>query len=88
MTETETRLLAAFVRHFGVVETPAADPLDCVIRCDLKPDSLDLVEVTMEIEEEFGISLGDEEVADLPETATIRDVLKLVEPKLAGRVAA
>lgn len=88
MTDNRTRLLAAFTRHFGVIETTAADPLDAVIKRDLHPDSLDLVEVSVEVEDEFQIELTDEELMNLPETATLRDVLALVEGKLAPKAAA
>ncbi|HKL93718.1 MAG TPA: acyl carrier protein [Clostridia bacterium] len=45
----------------------------------LNADSLDLVEMLMNIEEEWGIVVDDEDVAGL---VTINDVVKLIESKL------
>ena len=42
-------------------------------------DSLDLVEVMLEIEEEFGIEFASEEIGD---AKTFKDVLKLIEKKI------
>ncbi|EFI42474.1 acyl carrier protein [Peptoniphilus sp. oral taxon 386] len=43
---------------------------------DLKADSLDIVELTMAIEEEFGISIKDE---DIEKINTIGNILEYVE---------
>ena len=45
---------------------------------DLGLDSLDLVEVLMDIEEEFGIEFEDEEMVSLK---TVNDVLAIIERK-------
>lgn len=82
MTNTRTRLLAAVTSHFGTIETPAADPLDAVILRDLKPDSLDLVEVIMALEDEFQIVIEDDEAMTMHAGATLREVLALVDGKL------
>lgn len=88
MSETRTRFLAVFTKRFGAVETPEQDPLDAVIVRDLKPDSLDIVELVMDLEDEFHVTISDDDAADFAREATIRDVLAMVEVKLAGRVAA
>lgn len=88
MTDTRTRVLAAFTAHFGAVETPEADPLDAVILRDLRPDSLDVIELAMELEDRFQITISDDEIMAMAERSTIRDVLGLVEWKLAGKVVA
>lgn len=88
MSETRTQLLAVFTKRFGAVETAAQDPPDTVIVRDLKPDSLDLIELVMDLEEEFQIAISDDEAADFAKEATIRDVLQTVEVKLAAKVAA
>ena len=46
---------------------------------DLDADSLDLVELVMELEEEFDITFEEEELQDLP---TIGDAFKLISSKL------
>tara|TARA_Y100001970_G_scaffold53561_1_gene67812 strand:+ start:5679 stop:5915 length:237 start_codon:yes stop_codon:yes gene_type:complete len=46
---------------------------------DLDADSLDLVELVMELEEEFDITVEEEELQDLP---TIGDAFKLITSKL------
>ncbi|MBK02839.1 MAG: acyl carrier protein [Actinomycetota bacterium] len=54
--------------------TPEANFAD-----DLDADSLDLVELVMALEEEFDISVEEEELSDV---ATVADALALVESKL------
>ena len=46
---------------------------------DLDADRLDLVELVMELEEEFDITVEEEELQDLP---TIGDAFKLISSKL------
>ena len=46
---------------------------------DLDADSLDLVELVMGLEEEFDITVEEEELQDLP---TIGDAFKLISSKL------
>ena len=46
---------------------------------DLHADSLDLVETLMNIENEWGITIQDEDVADIE---TIQDVIDLINSKL------
>ena len=46
---------------------------------DLDADSLDLVELVMELEEEFDITVEEEELQELP---TIGDAFKLISSKL------
>ncbi|MFA5095113.1 MAG: acyl carrier protein [Candidatus Paceibacterota bacterium] len=47
---------------------------------DLGADSLDLVEIVMEIEAAFGIKISDEEVGG---GSTIQDIVNLIEKKLS-----
>ena len=56
-----------------------ADQVTPEIAEDLDADSLDLVELVMELEEEFDITVEEEELQDLP---TIGDVFKLISSKL------
>ena len=86
--DIRTRFLATVTSHFGVIETREADPLDAVVRRDLKPDSLDLIELAVAIEDEFAIELTDDELAAMPSQTTLREIMGLVEGKLPGRIAA
>lgn len=82
MTTNATRLLTLLSKHFGVLLTEAATPLDMKLLAELKPDSLDVVELIMAIEDEFEIVIDDDEAMGLGEQATLRDLLALVEGKL------
>lgn len=88
MSDNATRLLALVTREFGAIETTADDPLDAVLTTDLKGDSLHRISLIMEIEDEFGIQISDDEDEALGSDATIRSVLELIERKLAEKVAA
>ena len=48
------------------------------IKVDLGADSLDIVEMLMAFEDEFGISVPDEEAVNIK---TIGDIVKLIESK-------
>ena len=58
----------------GAAVTPEASFAD-----DLDADSLDLVELVMALEEEFDISVEEEELSDV---ATVGEAIALVESKL------
>lgn len=88
MSDNATRLLALVTREFGAIETTADDPLDAVLTTDLKGDSLHRISLLVEIEEEFGVEISDDEDAALGSDATIRSVLDLIERKLAAKVSA
>lgn len=62
-----------------------ADPLEPKL-VDLGADSLDSIEISMELEQEFGIEISDEEV-DALSIQTVGDWWKLVDAKL-GRASA
>ena len=49
---------------------------------DLGADSLDMVEIIMGIEEEFGLKIDDTEIS---EVKTVGDLIKKVENKRLGR---
>lgn len=87
MTETETRVLAILTDHFGAIETPEADPLDAQFMRDLKPDSLDVIEVVMQLEDDLGAEITDDDVDGLLGDVTIRDIAAMIDGKLA-KVAA
>ena len=54
----------------------ASMPMDTKIKEDLNADSLDIVELMMDLEENFGISISDEEAMKM---STIGDICKYIE---------
>lgn len=78
MTDVATRAKKIVVEHLGVdaeAVTDAASFLD-----DLGADSIDVIELTIAFEEEFGIELPDEEVEI---RLTFGDVVALISSKVA-----
>ena len=57
---------------------PATITLESRLVDDLKADSLDIVELIMDLEQEFSIEISDEE---LPRVQTIGDVVGIIEQK-------
>lgn len=55
---------------------PSTMTMETSIKEDLKADSLDIVELMMDLEEDFGITIEDEEAAKM---ATIGDIVKYIE---------
>lgn len=49
---------------------------------DLGADSLDAIDVTMEIEHQFGISISDYQMHQMTDGATVQDVYAMVEEAL------
>jgi acyl carrier protein len=92
-TGTETRIKAIIVEHLAVSEADIVDDVrlmperdvDGNVKRDSAPnlnaDSLDLVELVMSFEEEFGVDLPDDEVA--PERiVTFKDLVDLIDAKV------
>lgn len=50
--------------------------MDTKIKDDLNADSLDVVELMMDLEENFGITISDEEAANM---STIGDIVNYIE---------
>ena len=66
--------------HLGVEKTslvPEANLLD-----DLGADSLDVVELVMALEEEFGIEVPDEDVESI---RTVNDIVQYLQTKVEAR---
>lgn len=61
---------------FGIDYSEIKD--DAVLADDFGADSLDAIEIVMELEQEFGISIPDENVYG-NESCTVKDVYDLVE---------
>ena len=80
MSEIESRVKAIIVEKFGVSESEVTS--EASFTNDLSADSLDRVELIMEIEDEFGISIPD----DLAEKiSTVGDAIKFVEEEVAKK---
>ena len=80
MSEIEARVKAIIVEKFGVAESEVTSEAN--FTNDLSADSLDRVELIMEIEDEFGISIPD----DLAEKiSTVGDAIKFVEEAVANK---
>lgn len=75
----EERLKTIIVEHLGV-EPDKVKP-EATIIDDLGADSLDMVELVMAFEEEFGIAINDDD-AEL--VMTFGDAVKLVERSAKG----
>lgn len=76
MNDIEQRISQIIVRHFGVDEdkiTPAAN-----FRADMSADSLDLIDLTLAIEDAFGIEIADG-VAE--EIHTVGDLLAFIRSR-------
>ncbi|MCB6366937.1 acyl carrier protein [Intestinibacillus massiliensis] len=50
--------------------------METTIKEDLKADSLDVVELMMDLEENFGIAISDEEAMKM---STVGDIVKYIE---------
>ncbi len=80
MSEIESRVKSIIVEKFGVAESMVTN--EASFTNDLGADSLDTVELIMEIEDEFGISIPD----DLAEKiSTVGDAIKFVEQEVANK---
>ena len=79
MATTQERVTDIIVELLGVDRdkvTPEAN-----FREDLEADSLDLVELIMAFEDEFGGEISDEEAQNI---ATVGDAIKYIEEKMTG----
>ena len=74
MAEIEAKVKAIIVDKLGVEETQVTN--DANFQTDLGADSLDTVEMIMEFEKEFGISIPDE---DTQKIATVGETIAYVE---------
>ncbi len=83
MSDIEERLSKIIVRHFGVEEdriTPAAN-----FRADMSADSLDLLDLTLSVEDAFGIEIADAAAEDLH---TVGDLIAFIRGQRGGLHAA
>lgn len=75
MNNIETELKTIMAKRLGCEVDKLVDNADIVN--DLGADSLDVVEMVMEIEEAFGLEISDEEAAE--KLKTVGDVIAFVK---------
>lgn len=78
MASTAERVKDIIVKQLGVKPEEVTD--DASFTDDLGADSLDLVEVVMALEEEFGAQIPDEEAEKIK---TVGDAVKFIDSNLA-----
>ena len=74
MSEIEAKVKAIIIDKLGVEESQVTNEAN--FQTDLSADSLDTVEMIMEFEKEFGITIPDE---DTQKIATVGDAVAYVE---------
>ena len=74
MSAIESKVKAIIVDKLGVEESQVTP--EASFTADLNADSLDTVELIMEFEKEFGISIPDEETTKIN---TVQDVIAYIE---------
>jgi acyl carrier protein len=74
MSEVASKVKAIIVDKLGVEETEVTDAAS--FTNDLGADSLDTVELIMEFEKEFGISIPDDQAEKI---ATVGDAISYIE---------
>jgi acyl carrier protein len=77
--EMQARIAAIIVDHLGC-EAHEVKP-EATFVDDLDADSLDVIELTMAFEEEFGVTIPDDEMEHV---STVEDAFKLIEGKIGG----
>ncbi len=84
MGDQPTEVLGAIKEHLSNrgIDAERIQPRSELLG-DLDLDSLDTVELSLALEERFGIEIPDEDLEDL---VTVEDAVALIESKLAARV--
>lgn len=77
MSDTKERVVSIIAELLGVDEDKVTP--DASFRDDLEADSLDLVELIMRFEEEFGGEISDEEAQSI---TTVGEAIQFVEDKM------
>jgi acyl carrier protein len=78
MSETADRVKKIVVEHLGVETDKVTD--DASFIDDLGADSLDIVELVMAFEEEFGVEIPDDAAEKI---ATVNDAIAFIDAKKA-----
>jgi acyl carrier protein len=80
---TFERVRAIVATFFGVEE--ATMTMDTEFARDLGADSLDMVEILLALEEEFGLVIEDEELGELEDIRTVGDAVRAIDALLESR---
>ena len=75
--EVFEKVKGLFVEDLGIDESKVT--MDAKLEEDLEIDSLGIVEVVMAFEDEFGIEINDEELADV---STVGQAVNLLQSKI------
>lgn len=78
--EMKQKVKTIICHQLAVAEEQITDDADFAV--DLNADSLDLVEMTMAFEEEFNISVADEDAEKLK---TVKDVYDYIDGQIASK---
>jgi acyl carrier protein len=78
MSETADRVKKIVVEHLGVEEAKVTEEASFID--DLGADSLDIVELVMAFEEEFGVEIPDDAAEKI---ATVRDAIEYIDANKA-----
>jgi acyl carrier protein len=78
MSETADRVKKIVVEHLGVEEGKVTEEASFID--DLGADSLDIVELVMAFEEEFGVEIPDDAAEKI---ATVRDAIEYIDANKA-----
>jgi acyl carrier protein len=78
MSDTADRVKKIVTEHLGVEADKVTE--DAAFIDDLGADSLDIVELVMAFEEEFGVEIPDEAAEDI---ATVKDAITYIEKQNA-----
>lgn len=88
MPDTQSRLVRIITESWGTDVKADADASTLKLIDDLKADSLDMVEMAMAIEDEFGVEIPDDEFEPFASDMggdtgkTVADLVALVDSKL------
>ena len=74
MSETADRVKKIVVEHLGVEESKVTEEASFID--DLGADSLDIVELVMAFEEEFGVEIPDDAAEKI---TTVRDAIEYID---------
>jgi acyl carrier protein len=79
MSETSDRVKKIVVEHLGVEAEKVTEEASFID--DLGADSLDIVELVMAFEEEFGVEIPDDAAEKI---STVKDAIDYIEANKAG----
>ena len=64
------------------IDNPDELKPEAKLAADLSADSLDAIDITMEIEHQFGISISDYQMHQMTDGGTVQDIYTIVEEAL------